>query len=126
MPAPIEQVLPFCQADDLDTFGVPAKPILKPRFLKDSRFVLPDGSCFVDKDLPNPAVELIEHDKFDVKYFIELHHQTSAPGRRGQYSWPEYTPNYIGARITLSHTNLNLPSLNCLSRTLTFLMPGLP
>ena len=108
MAAPIEQILPFGQADDLDTFAAPAKPILKPRFLKDCRFVLPDGASFVDKVLPKPAVELIEHDKFDVKYFIELHRQASAPGNRGQYSWPEYTPNYIGARIPLSHTNLNL------------------
>ena len=105
---PIQPDLPFSGSDDLDDFIAPAKPILKPRFLKDSKFVLPDGSYFVDKILPSPVMKLVEHSKYDLKYFVELHHQASAAGSRGQYRWPEYTPNYIGARIPLHHTNFNL------------------
>ena len=105
---PIEQVLPFSCTDDLDMFDVPAKPIIKPRFLRDSKFVLPNGSYFVDKVLPSPSVELSVHSKYDVRYYVELHNKASAPGSRGQYTWPEYTPNYIGARIPLLHTKFNL------------------
>ena len=108
MGTPVEANLPFFSSSDMDGFLAPAKPILKPRFLRDCKFVLPNGSYFVDKALPTPSVELVEHSKFDVSYYVELHRQTSAPGSRGQYRWPEYTPNYIGARIPLSHTNLNL------------------
>ena len=106
--SPIEQVLPFFCSDDVESFIAPVKPILKPRFLKDSKFVLPNGSYFVDKVLPSPAVELTEHKKYDVKYYVELHYKTSASGSRGQYTWPEYTPNYIGARVPLQHTNFHL------------------
>jgi hypothetical protein len=45
---PIQPDIPFSCSDDLDDFIAPAKPIRKPRFLKDSKFVLPDGSYFVD------------------------------------------------------------------------------
>ena len=105
----IEPTLPFECSDDLDVFLTPAKPILKPNLLKPSRFVLPNGQCFVDKMLPCPSVQLVEHGKFNASYFINLHNRTAAPGHRGQYSWPHGTPNYLGARIPLEHTTFNLP-----------------
>ena len=107
--ARLEPLLPFDLSDDMDVFEVPAKPILKPGLLKPSRFVLPDGKCFVDKILPGPSVQLVEHSKFGASYFIQLHYNAVAPGNRGQYSWKYGTPNYLGARIPLEHTTFNLP-----------------
>ena len=43
MSSPLEPSLPFCGSDDMDEFSVPVKPILKPRFLKDCKFVLLRG-----------------------------------------------------------------------------------
>ena len=105
----IESSLPFSSSDVMPGFTAPAKPILKPAMLKASRFVLPGGKSFLDKILPSPAVKLVEHSKFDVTYFINLHLRASAPGQRGQYRWEQGTPNYLGARIPLEHTTFNLP-----------------
>ena len=104
----IEPLLPFSGAEDITDFQEPAKPLLKTRGLKNSWFVLPDGSCFVDKVLPAPTMDLVPHSTFNAAYFIELHNKTAASGSRGQYSWPEGTPNYLGARIPLQHTGFNL------------------
>ena len=105
---PIDPTLPFIGSEDMSSFQEPVKPILKTRNLKQSRFVLPDGSCFVDRILPSPGVDLVQHQTYNAEYFIDLHHKTVAPGSRGQYVWPEATPNYLGARIPLRHTTFNL------------------
>ena len=110
MSAPIDTTLPFSGSDDMSDFQAPAKPILKTGFLKNSWFVLPDGSCFVDKVLPRPDVDLMQHDTFNVKYFIDLHYRAAAAGSRGQYTWSQGTPNYIRARLPLEHTTFNLES----------------
>ena len=94
----IEPVLPFSSVENLSDVCGPAKPILKPRYLKDVFFSLPNGAIFLDKELPSPSVNLTEHERFDAKYYISLYEQTAAAGVRGQYKWPENTPNYIGAR----------------------------
>jgi hypothetical protein len=108
-PSPqIEADLPFADADDIDDFPAPAKPILKPSMLKDMFFVLPSGVIFRDKVLPLPEADLVKHQNFDANYYIRLHEQTAAPGVRGQYKWPSNTPNYIGARVPLLHTTFNL------------------
>ena len=104
----IEPVLPFSSVENLGDLCVPAKPIIKPRFLKDMFFSLPNGSIFMDKVLPSPGVSLTEHKRFDAQYYISLYEQTAAAGVRGQYKWPENTPNYIGARVPLVHTSFNL------------------
>ena len=104
----IEASLPFSSSDVMPGFTAPAKPILKPTMLKASRFVLPGGKSFLDKILPSPAVKLVEHRKFDVTYFLNLHLRASAPGQRGQYRWEKGTPNYLGARIPLEHNTFNL------------------
>ena len=107
--ARIDPILPFEQSDDIGDFLVPAKPILKPGLLKTARFVLPSGKCFADKVLPRPSAELLEHSRFNVSYFIDLHFKAVAPGQRGQYVWSGGTPNYLGARIPLEHTTFDLP-----------------
>ena len=106
--AMIEPLLPFECSDDMGGFEIPAKPVLKPGLLRPSRFVLPNGKCFLDKVLPRPSVQLLEHTSFNASYFIDLHHKTIAPGQRGQYVWKKGTPNYLGARIPLQHVRFNL------------------
>ena len=106
----IEPLFPFSGCEDISDFLTPAKPIMKPGLLKNSLFTLPTGTSFVDKILPRPEVILVEHPKFDVAYYIDLHSKCSAPGSRGQYKWPANTPNYLGARLSLQHTNFNLES----------------
>ena len=106
----IDPGLPFGESDDTGGFVAPAKPIVKPSLLKTSRFALPSGKCFLDKKLPRPAIQLVEHNKFNAAYFIDLHQRAAAPGQRGQYIWQQGTPNYLGARIPLEHTSFNLPA----------------
>ena len=108
--AQIEPLLPFDGSEDMSDFLAPAKPIMKPGLLKNTLFTLPTGISFVDKVLPKPAVSLVEHSQYNAAYFIDLHNKCSAPGYRGQYEWPAYTPNYIGARVSLEHTSFNLES----------------
>ena len=108
--AQIEPLLPFNGSEDISDFLIPAKPIMKPGLLKNTMFTLPSGVSFIDKILPRPTVPLIEHNEFNVAYFIDLHNKCSAAGSRGLYSWPAYTPNYIGARVRLQHTSFNLES----------------
>ena len=108
--AQIEPLLPFDGSEDMSDFLIPAKPIMKPGLLKNTMFTLPSGISFVDKILPKPSVPLLEHSEYNAAYFIDLHNQCSAPGNRGQYKWPAYTPNYIGARVSLQHTSFHLES----------------
>ena len=60
---------------------------------------------FVDKVLPSTSVPLTQNLDFPTDYFTALHKVTSAPG----LSFPAFTPNYLGARIPLRHTRLNIP-----------------
>ena len=100
--------LPFANSDICLDLPAPAKPVVKTNHLKDMYFTLPTGAVFRDKVLPRPEADLVKHSEFDVKYYLKLHEQAAAPGARGQYSWPKNTPNYIGARVPLLHTNFNL------------------
>ena len=108
--AQIEPLLPFEGSEDLGDFQAPVKPVMKPGLLKNTLFTLPTGVSFVDKVLPRPVVSLSEHDVFNAAYYIDLHYNCIAPGRRGQYEWGKNTPNYLGARIKLRHTTFNLDS----------------
>ena len=106
--APIEPILPFFGTDDLSDFQPAAKPLLKTGNLRKCYFVLPNGACFVDRVLPKPTTNLVQHETFNSDYYIDLHLRAAASGSRGQYSWPAGTPNYLGARIPLKHTGFNL------------------
>ena len=105
---PVHPALPFMDAEDLGDYGQPAKPVLKPGFLKNSCFVLSKDQIFINKLLPPPEVDLVKHPEFPASYYIDLYRKASAPGRRGQFLWPADTPNHLGARIPLSHTTFNL------------------
>ena len=64
----------------------------------------------MDKTLPDPEpsflLRIIPNDRFSPDYFTGLHNLVNAPGPH----YPEGTYNYCGARISLVHTNFNLPS----------------
>ena len=67
--------------------------------------VLPGFNIFVDRVLPQTTLSLTSSDEqFTPDYFVTLSRQVSAQG-------PHYdagTPNYLGARIPLSHNRLNI------------------
>ena len=78
-------------------------PDIKVSSLKKTYFVLPNGTVFIDKYLPT-YFETFRNENFSPEYFVNLHHNVSAPG-------PKYsanTPNYIGAKLQLSHSKLNI------------------
>ena len=82
----------------------PAKPLVKPSTLKETCFILPSNQVFVDKILPPIAAALNECGDFPLQYFLGLHTLVSAP----TISYGAFTPNYLGARIPLQHTRLNI------------------
>ena len=109
----VEPLLPFVDEDICVVHGIesPAKPLVKTSMLKDKVFVLPRNTegeydIFVDKVLPILTGELEPNEVYSPDYFVALHKLVSAPGT----SYPEGTPNCLGARIPLQHTTLNLDS----------------
>ena len=102
----VDTVLPFTNPDDcmLPPVPQPAKPLVKPSTLKETCFILPGNKVFVDKVLPPINVALTQRVDFPVEYFVGLHLLVAAPTT----TYPAYTPNYLGARIPLQHTRLNI------------------
>ena len=107
----IEPCFPFVDEDipNLPLLASPAMPLLKPSELKDRVFILPRNSTgqyqvFVDKVLPPLTQPIVLNEVFTPDYFVALHKLVSAPGP----SYPEGTPNYLGARLPLQHTTLKL------------------
>ena len=85
----------------------PATPLLKTSSLKNDFFHFKHGNVdkfFIDKKLPSPAVTFDPNERFNSSYFTTLSTLVSAPG----LTWKAGTPNYMGARIKLVHTNLNM------------------
>ena len=83
----------------------PAQLLLKPSTLKETCFVLPQNKVFVDKVLPPIENFFHQNDAYPLNYFVCLHSLVSAPTAH----YPALTPNYLGARIPLMHTGLNIP-----------------
>ena len=66
-----------------------------------------DGLRFEDKKLPPPKVKLVQHPRFTPTYFVALGNIVSAPGYDGNgFTYAANTPNFMGARIPLAHTEL--------------------
>ena len=88
----------------------PVTPEVKVSTLKSCMFYLPDDKIFIDKILPDPEPSFLSritpNEKFSPDYFTGLHNLVSAPSQH----YPEGTYNYCGARISLVHTNFNLPT----------------
>ena len=106
-----EQSLPFEGLDDdddlltpLPIIPEPAKPVLKTSSLKEIQLHLGGGYSFIDRVLPSQLVEIEPNDKFSMTYFTALHSMVVAKGP----SWPEWTPNHLGARIPLRHSKLRV------------------
>ena len=59
---------------------------------------------FVDRVLPPLTSQFKQNAAYPLDYFIGLHSIVSAP----TWSYPAYTPNYLGARVPLQHTSLNI------------------
>ena len=80
------------------------KPRLRMSDLQSNVFVLPSNKVFVDKVLPSAVVPMEQNNEYIPDYFVNLHHRVNTP----TMSYPLGTPNYLGARIPLVHTRLNI------------------
>ena len=108
-----EPALPFANEDDLadsvvgGTLPKPAKPVLKISNLKETFFYYKQGDqnmLFVDRKLPPPEILPSPQTQYNCEYFTALSMLTSAAGP----TWPAGTPNHLGARVKLVHTELNM------------------
>ena len=89
------------------TAAKPAVPLLKTGTLKNKYFHFKQGGTdkfFIDKKLPSSATTFDPDDRFDTSYFTTLSTLVAAPGP----TWKAGTPNYLGARVKLVHTDLNM------------------
>ena len=110
----VDHLLPLLGQDlDTETNFILIKPVvpdIKVCTLKTALFFLPDAKLFLDKHLPDPGPKFLEklapNLSFSPEYFTALHNLVSAPSA----SYPEGTYNYIGAKISLAHTGLNIPT----------------
>ena len=103
------QILPFTEVENIPALlGLAPKEIQRVGQLPDLRVDVPVGT-FYDKVLPAPSIALKVNDLFTPDYFVALHNITAAAGLRSDGSaYPEFTPNHLGARMTLPHSKLNL------------------
>ena len=101
--------LPFSEVDDIsDVLGIAPKEIHNVGRLLDLHVKLPVGD-FYDKVLPAPTHPIKINQVFTPDYFIALHNLTTAAGVRDDgSSYAAFTPNHLGARMSLPHTKLRL------------------
>ena len=66
--------------------------------LFNNEVILPNGSSFIDKILPQSASHLHEDNNFPAIHYINLHHKVRESG----------TYNFAGARVDLPHCKLNV------------------
>ena len=90
--------------DSLLGICVPVKPLIRPATLQETCYVLPYNQVFVDKILPPLECQFVPNSAYPLDYFVGLHSIVSAP----TVGYPANTPNYLGARIPLHHTSLNI------------------
>ena len=90
----------------------PAQALLRSSSLEDSFVCFEEENLsgkfrtriFRDKKLPSSEKIPIEHPRFNLNYFATLSRLAASGGP----TWGENTPNHVGARISLVHTDLNL------------------
>ena len=86
----------------------PAVPTLRTSCLPEVLVQTPFGH-FKDRLLPPSPHMLLLSETFPPEYFLALHNVVAAPGVRADGScYPAFTPNYVGARIALRHTRLQI------------------
>ena len=109
-----KELLPLAGIVDLETDNdfiscKPAQPEIKVFKLKPAFFFLPDNQIFMDKTLPESEPHFLNRivpNFFSSTDFVDLHERVYAPGP----DYPEGTYNAKGARISLTHTKLNIPA----------------
>ena len=100
--------LPFSHTEIPCSFLVPAKPVVKTNSLKEIRISF-NNNTFTDRLLPQAALPMSTHPRFTPSYYVALHNLAAGPGHDGNgFYYSENTPNYLGARIPLAHTGLDL------------------
>ena len=106
---PSEPVLPFQTVEDIpNILGIAPKQVYKVNSLRDMVIKMP-GKVFTDKVLPSPVHKVVPSTVFTPDYYVALHNIVAAPGFRGDGTvYDAFTPNHIGARITLPHVKLNI------------------
>ena len=72
--------------------------VVKPEALKIDNVKISDDLTFTDRVLPVTDRSLHENKDFPMSYFLDLHSRVKSFG----------THNYKGARIPLSHNNINV------------------
>ena len=82
----------------------PAQPALKTNSLKEVQLQLHGGYSFIDRQLPQPETKTRPNTEYTMTYFTALHSMVVARGP----SYPEWTPNHLGARIPLRHSKLKI------------------
>ena len=91
----------ICEPPNLPS---PARPLVRPSSLPETCYVLPGNTLFIDRVLPPMQGSLSENKSFPTDYFVALHTLVSSPSA----NYGPFTPNYLGARIPLQHTRLNI------------------
>ena len=101
-------LLPFMDDPELTALKPPARPVIRSGNLPTIKVKIPDA-IFMDRALPAPSAELLPHPKFNPDYFVALGNLVSASGfDKAGFCYPAGTPNFVGARIPLAHTSLNI------------------
>ena len=102
------QELPFTNVEVPNLAGTAPKDIHKVGSLLDLEVKLP-RALFFDKVLPTSSLQLKPNEVFTPSYFVALHNITAAAGTRlDGSSYQGFTPNHIGARVSLPHNKMNL------------------
>ena len=105
---PLLSLLPFAGEISVTDHLCPARPVLKTNNLKELLVTI-GNKQFIDRELPPPAKGLAVHDRFTPAYYVALHNLVAAAGYDGNgFSYPPGTHNYMGARIPLVHTGLDI------------------
>ena len=105
---PLLPLLPFMEDPELTFFPKPAEPVIRSGNLSVLEVKIP-GATFLDKVLPPPATALVPNPNHSPSHFVTLGNLVAASGYDGAgFCYPAGTPNFLGARIPLTHTSLKI------------------
>ena len=104
-----DSLLPYQTVENIPSIlGLAPKQVYKVSSLKDLVVKMPKKN-FVDKVLPTPVYTVAPPSDFTPDYYVALHNVVAAPGYRGDGSvYEAFTPNHLGARVSLPHAKLKL------------------
>ena len=93
--------LPFYTEDSVHALNCSKFDVVRPEALMIDNVKISNNLTFTDRVLPVTNRFLDENKEFPMSYFLDLHSKVKSFG----------THNYKGARIPLSHNNINVE--NC-------------